>query len=94
MAVSEIAEQKEQGVYKLIGEYNKFSIPKKTEVLTELFRESPPIRLDLSAVVGVDSALLALLVELKRAYPTIEFTHINDTLHQLLELYQVKDLLL
>lgn len=83
----------ESGVYRLQGCFDKFSIPQQWKQFQVLMKESSPKTFDLSEVTECDSALIALLVEVKRQYPAITITNVPENLSLLLDLYQVKHLL-
>lgn len=81
------------GTYQLHGVFDKFSIPAQWKVMDASFKEIVPLIIDLKSVVECDSALIALLVEVKRQYSDISIINVPDNLLQLLDLYQVKTLL-
>ncbi len=83
----------EAGAYQLVGCFDKFTIPNQWKVIEATFKEIPPVVVDLKNVSECDSALIALLVEVKRQYANISIINAPDNLIQLLELYQVKTLL-
>lgn len=81
------------GTYLLRGCFDKFTIPKQWQEIAPLFNKTKPIVIDLSAIIECDSALIALLVEVKRKYPEISIVNVPENLTLLLDLYQVKQLL-
>lgn len=81
------------GSYQLKGVFDKFTIPQQWMMIKESFKEVPPKIIDLKDISECDSALIALLVEIKRLYVDITIINAPDNLVQLLELYQVKTLL-
>lgn len=81
------------GAYQLQGCFDKFSIPHQWKVIESSFKEIAPVVIDLKGVLECDSALIALLVEVKRRYLDIEIINAPENLVQLLDLYQVKTLL-
>lgn len=81
------------GAYLFAGGFDKFSIPKQWIVIESAFKEVTPVVIDLKAVTECDSALIALLVEIKRQYADITITNVPENLMLLLDLYQVKTLL-
>lgn len=83
----------ESGVYQLVGCFDKFTIPQQWKVIETAFKEIAPVVVDLKNVSECDSALIALLVEIKRQYADISITDAPENLLQLLALYQVKTLL-
>lgn len=89
MSIKKIGE----GVYQLLGDYTKFTVPKRAEELEKYLTTEDLETLDLSEIGKSDSVLLALLVEIKRAHPQVKFINFNETLTQLLSLYQADDLL-
>lgn len=80
------------GLYQLQGCFDKFSIPRQWKVIEMLFKETAPVVVDLKSVSECDSALIALLVEVKRLYADISIINVPENLEQLLDLYQVKTL--
>lgn len=82
-----------EGVYQLQGCYDKFTIPEQWKQIKVNFQETPPAVVDLSQVTECDSAIIALLVEIKKQFLDVEITNAPDNLVQLLDLYQVKTLL-
>lgn len=83
----------EAGIYQLEGCFDKFSIPRQWKVVEGAFKDIAPVVIDLKAVSECDSALIALLVEVKRRYSEISIINAPENLVQLLDLYQVKTLL-
>ena len=83
----------DNGIYKLQGCFDKFSIPMQWKQFKVLLKDNAPKNFDLSEVTECDSALIALLVEVKRQYPAITITNVPENLLLLLDLYQVKHLL-
>lgn len=81
------------GVYKLQGCFDKFSIPEQWKSLKVLLKDIAPTIIDLKAITECDSALIALLVEIKRQYPSVVIQDIPENIALLLDLYQVKALL-
>ncbi len=84
---------KADGSYRLEGCFDKFTIPLQWKALNASLKETPPKLIDLSAIIECDSALIALLVEIKRQYPEVSVVNIPENLSLLLDLYQVKALL-
>ncbi len=81
------------GTYQLQDAFDKFTIPQQWQVIKEAFKEVQPVVIDLKNISECDSALIALLVEIKRLYADISIANAPDNLVQLLDLYQVKTLL-
>ena len=81
------------GIYQLQGVFDKFTIPQQWKEIQELFKSVAPKVIDLADVESSDSALIALLVEIKREYSVISIINAPENLVQLLDLYQVKTLL-
>ena len=84
---------KTSGIYELIGCFDKFTIPSQWKEIKSSLKVSEPKVVDLSRVGNCDSALIALLVEIKRDYPKIGIKAAPENLILLLDLYQVKQLL-
>ncbi|MHC5225938.1 STAS domain-containing protein [Ignatzschineria sp. LJL83] len=82
-----------EAVYQLQGCYDKFTIPEQWKQIQLAFKEVSPAVVDLSQVIECDSAIIALLVEIKKKFPEVEVSNAPDNLVQLLDLYQVKTLL-
>lgn len=83
-----------EGVYQLQGSYDKFTIPEQWKQMQSSFQEIAPLRVDLSNVTECDSAIIALLVEIKKKFSGVDIVNPPNNLVQLLDLYQVKTLLL
>lgn len=81
----------ETGSYKLIGEFNKFTIPAHDKIIQALFKKELLIILDLREISSCDSALVALLISYKKNHPDIQLDNIPDQLLKLLSLYNVED---
>ncbi len=79
--------------YQLQGVFDKFTIPKQWGMIKEACQDLPPKIIDLKDILECDSALIALLVEIKRLYADVSIINAPDNLVQLLDLYQVKTLL-
>ena len=73
------------GTYQFVGCFDKFSIPRQWKVIEASFKETTPVIVDLKNVSECDSALIALLVEVKRQYTKVSIIHAPDNLVQLLE---------
>ncbi len=81
------------GVYYLQGCFDKFTIPAIWSELQSSLLRTAAVEVDLSQVEECDSALIALLVEIKKQQYSVKIIDIPDNLVQLLDLYQVKTLL-
>ncbi len=81
------------GIYQLQGVFDKFTIPEQWKEIQGLFKSVTPKVIDLAGIESSDSALIALLVEMKREYSVISIINAPENLVQLLDLYQVKTLL-
>lgn len=79
------------GLYRLNGEFTKFTIPSNDKAIQALFKKELPLILDLSDVASCDSALVALLISYKHRYPDIQLSGIPEQLSKLLSLYNIKD---
>lgn len=78
-----------KGVYQLIGEFNKFTIPEHDRVIRAAFKNEAPSLLSLNAVSRCDSAFVALLISYKHDYPSLALDAIPEQLNKLLTLYNV-----
>lgn len=81
------------GIYQLQGVFDKFTIPQQWKEIQGLFKTVAPKVIDLAGIESSDSALIALLVEMKRECSVISIINAPENLVQLLDLYQVKTLL-
>lgn len=81
------------GIYQLQGVFDKFTIPEQWKEIQGLFKLVAPKVIDLAGIESSDSALIALLVEMKRECSVISIINAPENLVQLLDLYQVKTLL-
>lgn len=81
----------EQGMYRLYGDFNKFTIPENDRFMRALFKANAPLSLRLDEISSCDSALVALLISYKRDYPKLELSHPSEQLQKLLSLYNVED---
>ena len=75
------------------GCFDKFTIPALWKKLQPELQATPANTVNLSEVDECDSALIALLVEIKKQQQDVKITVIPENLMQLLDLYQVKTLL-
>ncbi|WP_051396245.1 STAS domain-containing protein [Ignatzschineria larvae DSM 13226] len=75
------------------GCFDKFTIPNLWKKLQPALQATPANVVNLSEVEECDSALIALLVEIKKQQYDLNITAIPENLEQLLDLYQVKTLL-
>ncbi len=83
----------QQGTYQFQGCFDKFTIPEFWKRLQLSLTTEPLQSVDLSGITECDSALIALLVELKKLENQLVIINMPENLLQLLDLYQVKDLL-
>ncbi len=80
--------------YYLEGVYDKFTIPEHWKVLKPLLKTTLPENISLARLIDCDSALIALLVEIKRENKALKIHDLPENLEKLLDLYQVKALFL
>lgn len=77
-------------IWQLTGE---LTFPTVSTLLTQFMQHPKPQLVDLSAVIRVDSAGLAFLIEIRRQQPHIVFKHLPHSLLKLAEVNGVLTLL-
>ncbi|OYQ75325.1 lipid asymmetry maintenance protein MlaB [Wohlfahrtiimonas sp. G9077] len=89
--MSECCQATGQGVYQLVGDFNKFTIPEYDRVIRAAFKKEAPTALSLNTVSSCDSAFVALLISYKHDYPDLALDAVPDQLTKLLALYHVAE---
>ncbi len=81
-----------EGVLSLEGNVDKYRLPAQIEGYRRSFSDKTLASIDLANIDRYDSALVALLIEAKRANPNLKITSVSQDLRELFDLYGVLDL--
>lgn len=84
----------DEGECILSGNLTKDTIPKFEQTIDQLIEEQKVLHVvNLAQVARCDSALVALMIKIKRNYPVLQFQGVPKDLHDLFTVYGVVDLL-